>query len=232
MNNRVSNGIFGKIIRTLGFILLLASSVLIASELVLANSSYSLVANLEPYANMVGDITSQVGFAVESYALLGLIVGLLLLTWALRKGIILRLLITVLLVFVFADAADNANGLFAGTLLAVPSFVTSGVDLVSSYLDQLINVSPYVVPGASLLLVLFLWGLFANKKPKRFSVTLVRAGLIFMLFAVIVAALPSFASATLFTADWYMIAGVALYLVTYAFFIVGSAFGIIGFLRS
>jgi hypothetical protein len=232
MNNRVSNGIFGKIIRTLGFVLLLVSSALIASQIVLANTSYSLIANLESYANMVEDATAQLGFAVDTYALLGLIVGLLLLTWSLRKGIILRLLITVSLVFVLAEAVDNANGLFAGAVLTAPVFLSDAVGYVSSYLDQLIAVSAYVVPGASLLAVLFLWGLFANKKPKRLSVNLVRVGMIFLLFAVIVAALPSMATATLFTASWYLIMGVVLYLLSYVFFILGSALGIIGFLRS
>lgn len=232
MKNRVSNGVFGKIVRTLGFILLLASSVIIVSELVLANTSYSIIAFAEPYAQMVSDIISQLGFPVYEYAFLGLIVGLLFLVWALRKGLILRLLISVLLVFVYAQAIANSTSLFAGAVLTAPAFINDSLGYVASYIDQALNASVYVQPGAVLALVFLLWALFANKKPKRFSVTLLRAGSIFLLLAVIAAGVPAFASISFFASATYLMITLILYLIAYIFFIAGSVFGVLGFGRS
>ena len=232
MKNRVSNGVFGKIVRTLGFILVLISSVLILSEIVLANTSNSILAYAEPYAQLVQDAIAPIGFNFGEYALFAFVVGLLFLVWALRKGLILRLLITVLLVFVFVEAIANQNGLFTGIVLVAPSFVNSAVSLVETYLDQAVSASPYIIPGASLVLVLFLWTLFANKKPKRASVSVVRLASLFLLLAIIVAALPLVASASVFTQSWYVTVQLVLYVLSYALFILGSAFGILGFLRS
>lgn len=230
MNNRVSNGIVGKTFRTLGFILLLASSVLILSELVL-NTSNSVSAFAEPYAQMVDDFVSNLGFAVVEYALLGLILGFLFIIWAIRKGIVLRLLITALLVFVLAEAVANNSALFTGIALVQVSFLESAVSSVESYLNDLIAYSDYVVPGANLALAFFLWVLFANKKPKRLSVNLLRVGAIFLLLAVIAAGLPAMVSINFATASWYLIVEFVLYALAYVFFILGGVFGILGFSR-
>ena len=232
MKNRISNGVFGKIIRTLGYVLLLVSSVLILSELVLANTSYSLIAFLEPYANIVVNLVNQLGVSVVQYAFIGLVVGLLFLVWALRKGIILRLLISLLLIFVLAESVFHSNILFTGVLLTVPAFLDTAVTSVGSFIDQIISASSYVAPGAVLILVLFLWALFANKKPKRLSVNLVRTATVFLLFAVILAALPSIFTVSLFTASWYIIVTLVFYILTYALYILGGVFGVIGFGRS
>ncbi len=232
MNNRVSNGVFGKIVRTLGFILLLAASVLILSQLVIATSDDSIFASLKSYAQMVPDNIPSSTAVIWNFAYLGLVVGLLFLVWSLRKGIILRLLISILLVFVFGESIANGTILFTGVALDNASFLNSAISSVSSYIDQVVSASPYVVPGASVLLALFLWFLFANKKPKRMSVQVVRAGSIFLLLAVLVAALPAIVSSGVFTAVWFITIETALYVLAYVLFIIGSVLGILGFARS
>lgn len=233
MNNRVSNGVFGKIVRTFGFLLLLVSSVLILTDIILTNAAtISFLSFASPYAQMVEDIVTSLGFQVAEYIFLALVVGLLFLIWAIRKGLILRVLITVLLLFVYVEAIYNTNPLFIGFTPTAPLFISSSLGLISTYLDQAITASPYIVPGASLLLVLFLWMLFANKKPKRFSVTMVRVGSIFLVLAVIVAAIPQIVSLSFAAADWYIMVTVLLYAATYLFYSVGSAFGVLGFARS
>ncbi len=232
MNNRVSNRAVGKIFRTLGFILVLASSIIILSQLVLTNTSNSVMAFLEPYANMAQNVIDQLGFPIEEYAFLGFIVGLLFLVWALRKGLILRLLLSVLLIFVFAEGVVNDNALFMGILLPNASFIDSAGNQIGSYVNQLVAQSPYVVPGASLLAGLFLWFLFANKKPKRLSVQVIRVASIFLLLAIMSASLVIVLSSPIFAEPWYITVELVLYALSYVLFILSGVLGLLGFARS
>src|SRR5690554_4045265 len=107
MNKRVYNSTFGKIVRTLGFLLVLVSSLYIATFLVIQNSTLPLVGNILPFAEMIDDMIDSLPAFIGDYVGLLLIVGLLMITWAIRRGIILRVLITVLLLFGYFESAIN-----------------------------------------------------------------------------------------------------------------------------
>lgn len=231
MKNRVSNGVFGKTLRTLGFIILLVSSVLLFSQLILTTSN-SVSDFLEPYAELVDDFASSLGFAVLEYAILGFLVGLLLIIWVIRKGFILRVLITVSALFVLVDIIVNQSALFTGLYVMPASFLESAAGSIETLFNDLVAVSKYIVPGVVLLLTLCLYILFANKKPRRLSIRALRVSMFFLILALIVRGLPLFVTFSFSTSSWYLMIDFILYSLFYGFVIVGSAIGITGFFRS
>ncbi|MFA7423408.1 MAG: hypothetical protein WCZ00_06695 [Acholeplasmataceae bacterium] len=168
---------------------------------------------------------------IGDYVGLLLIVGLLMITWAIRRGIVLRVLITVLLLFGYFESAINDSSSLAPIILDQPAFMTSILDLVEPFYDQIVGLSEYVVPGAMLAAPMFLWALFANKKPGRFSVLMLRLGSIALFLAILMLQVGELFLADLALENWYLTVQTSLYLVTYLAFLVGSVFGVLGFSR-
>jgi len=231
MNKRVYNSTFGKIVRTLGFLLVLVSSLYIATFLVIQNSTLPLVGNILPFAEIIDDMIDSLPAFIGDYVGLLLIVGLLMITWAIRRGIVLRVLITVLLLFGYFESAINDSSSLAPIILDQPAFMTSILDLVEPFYDQIVGLSEYVVPGAMLAAPMFLWALFANKKPGRFSVLMLRLGSIALFLAILMLQVGELFLADLALENWYLTVQTSLYLVTYLAFLVGSVFGVLGFSR-
>ena len=231
MNKRVYNSTFGKIVRTLGFLLVLVSSLYIATFLVIQNSTLPLVGNILPFAELVDDMIQTLPAFIGDYVGLLLIVGLLMITWAIRRGIILRVLITVLLLFGYFESAINNSSSLAPINLAHPAFMASILDLVEPFYDQIVGLSEYVVPGAMLAAPMFLWALFANKKPGRFSVLMLRLGSIALFLAILMLVVGNLFLADLAAENWYLTVQTSLYMVTYLVFLVGGVFGVLGFSR-
>lgn len=231
MNKRVYNSTFGKIVRTLGFLLVLVSSLYIATFLVIQNSTLPLVGNILPFAEIIDDMIDSLPAFIGDYVGLLLIVGLLMITWAIRRGIVLRVLITVLLLFGYFESAINDSSSLAPIILDHPAFMTSILDLVEPFYDQIVGLSEYVVPGAMLAAPMFLWALFANKKPGRFSVLMLRLGSIALFLAILMLTVGELFLADLALENWYLTVQTSLYMVTYLAFLVGSVFGVLGFSR-
>lgn len=231
MNKRVYNSTFGKIVRTLGFLLVLVSSLYIATFLVIQNSTLPLVGNILPFAEIVDDMIQTLPAFIGDFVGLLLIVGLLMITWAIRRGIVLRVLITVLLLFGYFESAINNSSSLAPINLAHPAFMVSILDLVEPFYNQIVNLSEYVVPGAMLAAPMFLWALFANKKPGRFSVLMLRLGSITLFLAILMLVVGDLFLTDLAAANWYLTVQTSLYMVTYLVFLVGGVFGVLGFSR-
>lgn len=231
MNKRVYNSTFGKIVRTLGFLLVLVSSLYIATFLVIQNSTLPLVGNILPFAEIVDDMIQTLPAFIGDFVGLLLIVGLLMITWAIRRGIVLRVLITVLLLFGYFESAINNSSSLAPINLAHPAFMVSILDLVEPFYNQVVNLSEYVVPGAMLAAPMFLWALFANKKPGRFSVLMLRLGSITLFLAILMLVVGDLFLTDLAAANWYLTVQTSLYMVTYLVFLVGGVFGVLGFSR-
>lgn len=231
MNKRVYNSTFGKIVRTLGFLLVLVSSLYIATFLVIQNSTLPLVGNILPFAEIVDDMIQTLPAFIGDFVGLLLIVGLLMITWAIRRGIVLRVLITVLLLFGYFESAINNSSSLAPINLAHPAFMVSILDLVEPFYNQVVNLSEYVVPGAMIAAPMFLWALFANKKPGRFSVLMLRLGSITLFLAILMLVVGDLFLTDLAAANWYLTVQTSLYMVTYLVFLVGGVFGVLGFSR-
>lgn len=231
MNKRVYNGTFGKIVRTLGFLLVLVSSIYISTYLVIQNATVPFVDKILPFAEMSEDIIDKLPTFIADYIGLALVLGLILLTWAIRKGVVLRVLITVVLLFGYLESAINNSSSLAPITLANPSWMVTVLDLVESFYTQLIDLSEFIVPGIMVAAPMFLWALFANKKPGRFSVLMLRLGTIVLFLAVVMLVVGDLFLGALSVESWYQTVQTVLYMLTYLLFLVGSVFGVIGFTR-
>lgn len=231
MNKRVYNSTFGKIVRTLGFLLVLVSSLYISTYLIIQNDTLPFVSSLLPFAQQLEGIINTLPAFIADYVGLLLIVGLILLTWAIRKGIILRVLITVVLLFGYLESAINNSSSLAPITLANPSWMSTVLNLVDSFYTQIIGLSEFVIPGVMVAAPMFLWALFANKKPGRFSVLMMRLGSIALFLAIVSLVLGDLFLTSLAAENWYLTVQTALYMVTYLVFVVGGLFGVIGFSR-
>jgi len=229
VNKRVYNKTLGKIVRTLGFLLILASSLFISVALILEFDTLPFIDNLTPYATQADGILANIPYIAE-YAGLGLVAGLILLLWAIRKGLILRVVLTVVLVFGFVVSSIDGTSQLVPLVLAAPSWLAGVVDMISDYVNQVTAMSEYVVPGVAVAAPFLLWILFAYKKPGRFSLFLLRLGSITLFLAVLMLVAESFVS-SLSGIDIYGTIKIMLYIVSYLFFVVGSLFGTLGFAR-
>ncbi|BCR36200.1 hypothetical protein [Mariniplasma anaerobium] len=231
MNKRVYNSTFGKIVRTLGFLLVLVSSLYISTYLIIQNDTLPFVSSLLPFAQQLEGIIDTLPAFIADYIGLFLVVGLILLTWAIRKGIILRVLITVVLLFGYLESAINSSSSLVPITLTNPSWMSTVLNLVDSFYISIIGLSEFVIPGVMVAAPMFLWALFANKKPGRFSVLMMRLGSIALFLAILSLVLGDLFLTTLALQNWYMTVQIALYMVTYLLFVVGGVFGFIGFSR-
>jgi len=230
LNKRVYNKAFGKIVRTLGFILVLISSLYIATSLVIENNTLPLMDKLEPFAQLVGGYLSQIQILTQ-YAGMALVVGLILILWAIRKGLILRLLLTLVLLFGFFSSALDRTSALAPIVLDTPSWLNSVTAFLKTYINQLTSISTYVAPGIAVAAPFLLWILFAYKKPGRFSIFMLRMGSIALFLAILMFYVAELFVESLQTVDIYGTIQTLLYIVTYLFFIVGGLFGTLGVTR-
>lgn len=234
MKNRVYNGTVGKIFRTLGFLLVLAASVFMGAGII-TNPDYasiSGISNLTSVANQILGVLNETAYAFASLTL-----GLIFLVFAIRKGVVVKVLLTVLLVVAYvASLADESlvgvYSYYAPVLrTALPSFLSFLDPAVFDLLEQGLNLSEYVLPALYAVVAFLAWVVFAYKKPKRISVTFLRVGALLLFFAVLVTGIKEVLAPNLLTQTFAQTAYVYGYLLAYAFFAVGSVFGVIGFAR-
>lgn len=230
MNKRVYNKTFGKIVRTLGFLLILASSIFIGTALVLENDTLPFIDNLTPFATIADGILANIPL-IADYAGLLLVVGLILLLWAIRKGLILRVLLTVVLLFGFIESSISGTSQLVPVTLASPSWLAGVLGMIEPLVNQLTAMSPYVIPGVAVAAPFLLWMLFAYKKPGRFSLFMLRLGSIALFLAVLMLAVANLFVTSLLTVDIYNTIEIMLYIVTYLLFVIGGAFGVLGVTR-
>ena len=227
MKKRVYNKTFGKIVRTLGFLLILAVSA-IFTALLIDNSTASFLSSLQP---IVTEIINLLPTELYNYLGMGFLVGLLLLIWAIRRGFFLRILITIVLLGLFVIESYNAVSFLVGYWMYTPTWLADFINSQSSLMDQLLDISPWIAPGVALFAVMLLWGVFANARPKRFSLFLLRFSTITLFLGVVALALQFNLTATFTTADWYVVIMDVLYILSYALIALGALFGTIGFYR-
>jgi len=231
MKKRVYNSTVGKIFRTLGFLLVLVSSVYISTYLLLQNTTLPFVGALLPFAEIVEGVINALPQMISEYVGLALVVGLLLIIWVIRKGVVLRVLITLLLLFGYFESAINNSSALAAITLDYPSWMGAVLDFVEPFYNQLVSISEYIVPIAMLSAPIFLWGLFANKKPGRFSIFMLRVGSTTLFLAILMLVVGQNLITSLGTQNWYLTIETVFYLLTYLLFLVGGVFGVIGFSR-
>ena len=230
MNKRVYNKAFGKIVRTLGFILILVSSVFLAVQLILTYQTLPFIETLLPYAEMVNDFVAPYVF-ISEYAVLALIVGEIFILWAIRKGIILRVLLTVTLVFLFVENSFSGQSVLVPIAVDSPAWLGNILGFIEGPFEQLVALSEYIIPGVTVAVPFLLWVLYAYKKPGRFSLLMLRLGSITLFLAIAMLIVKNLFVPSLADVEIYGTITTVLYILTYLLNAVGGLFGTLGFAR-
>jgi len=228
VKNNVYNKTFGKLVRTLGFLLILASSLFIVTQLILENEELPLIGVLTPFATMIDQIIQSQPI-IGDYVGLALVLGFLLITWAITKSIVLKVLVTAVLLFFYIEGVLSGTSPIAPIILATPDWFMSLVISLESIVLQLSDTSPYVVPGVALFAPIMLWSVF-NKKPARFSLFLCRIASTTMFLAILLGFAGSFLP-IISELGFAEVIRIALYILVYLAFVAGGAFGVLGFSR-
>ena len=230
MNKRVYNKAFGKIVRTLGFMLVLISSVFLAVELILTYQTLPFIETLLPYAQMVSDFTSQYAF-ISQYAVLALVVGQIFILWAIRKGLILRVLLTLTLVFLFVENSFSGQSVLVPIAVDSPAWLGNILGFIEGPFEQLVALSEYIIPAVTVAVPFLLWVLYAYKKPGRFSIFMLRLGSITLFLAIAMLIVKNLFVPSLADVEIYGTITTVLYILTYLLNAIGGLFGTLGFAR-
>ncbi len=228
VKNHVYNKTFGKIVRTLGFLLILAASLFIVTQLILENEELPLIGVLTPFAIQIDQIIQSQPM-INDYVGLGLILGFLLITWAIAKSMFLKVLVTVVLLFFYVEGILSGTSPIAPIILATPDWFRNIVISLEPFVIQLSETSPYVVPGVALSAPMLLWFVF-NKKPSRLSLYLARIATTTLFLAIL---LQFFGSLIPIISAMGIaeVIRVALYIIVYLAFVASGALGVLGFGR-
>jgi hypothetical protein len=230
MNKRVYNKAFGKIVRTLGFLLILVSSVFLAVQLILTYQTLPFIDSLVPFADMVNDVVAPYAFLSE-YAVLALIVGQIFILWAIRRGLILRVLLTVTLVFLFVENSFAGESVLVPIAVDSPAWLGNVLGFIEGPFDQLVALSEYIIPGVTVAVPFLLWVLYAYKKPGRFSLFMLRLGSITLFLAIAMLIVQELFVPSLGDVEIYGTINTVLYILTYLLNALGGVFGTLGFAR-
>jgi hypothetical protein len=230
MNKRVYNKAFGKIVRTLGFLLILVSSVFLAVQLILTYQTLPFIETLVPFADMVNDVVAPYAFLSE-YAVLALIVGQIFILWAIRRGLILRVLLTVTLVFLFVENSFAGESVLVPIAVDSPDWLGNVLGFIEGPFDQLVALSEYIIPGVTVAVPFLLWVLYAYKKPGRISLFMLRLGSITLFLAIALLIVQELFVPSLGDVEIYGTINTVLYILTYLLNALGGVFGTLGFAR-
>jgi hypothetical protein len=234
MKKQVHNGPVGKVFRTLGFLLVLVASLVITIKIVLHpdNQDLAVVSQLTSFAEIGNDFIADITLLSETtYVLLALTVGLLFIVWAIREGIVLRVLLTVLLLAGFIFGAASSQSYLVPIELVNPDWLQSILANLEDTLSEVTAISQFVVPGIALATAVLLWAVFAYKKPSRISTLLPRLSTTTLFLAILLSFVGHEIMPSLLDLDIFVMVYVLLYIVTYAVFALASAFGVLGFAR-
>jgi hypothetical protein len=234
MNKRVYNKTFGKIVRTLGFLLILISSVFLAVQLILTYNTLPFISTIEPYAIMVNDILASQGSIatiISEYALIGVIVGQIMILWAIRRGLILRVILTVTFVFLFVENSIAGESVLVPIMVDSPAWVAGVLDLVRQPFEQLVALSEYIIPGVTVAVPFLLWVVYAYKKPGRLSIFMLRLGALTLFLSILALIVTELFVPSLADIEIVGTIVTVLYILTYLLNALGGVFGVLGFAR-
>jgi len=233
MKNYVENQLLGKFFRTIGYALLFVSSSLISLALVFEPSAdFIMIDRIRDTLQPVQDFVLSVDLIQDSfYYLFSFLIGMVLIFWTLVKSTFVKLVQTLVLVVLFALIFHTQDKTLIPISFSNPTWITDSLAMVDSYINQLLALSEdFVMPLAALLGTLVIWQVFATKKPKRLSTLTMRVGSVILFLAVLFFFAGFAFEDFLDTSIVDNIRGYA-YVLSFDLFVLGSAFGILGFMR-
>jgi hypothetical protein len=125
----------------------------------------------------------------------------------------------------------NLSGHLTFLPLLYPEWMEDILVSANELIIQLDNIHEYIVHAAVIAVPILLWYVFANKKPGRISLFLLRIGATFLFLAAGMLVVASEFATSMMTNDLYIQVMISLYTLTYLLFVAGSALGIVGFMK-
>jgi hypothetical protein len=223
-----------KLLRTLSFVFLLSVFSLFIMHLLFETQvEFILMDLIRPLLQPFQDIITSIDILSNTFYILSALVGgLLLFTWTVSKSVLINVFLTVTIVLSYLVMLSEETLYISYMELLRPEFLNVLFDLINPLLEELLSLHEFV--GLLIVFVTFilLTLLLVFRKPKRFSLTLVRVGVDLLLLALFV----EFAKVVLI--DSFIPANIYDYIKNYSFLIgydfisLGSIFGILGFFRN
>lgn len=223
-----------KLLRTLSFVLLAAVFSLFIFHLIFETQvEFILMDQLRPLLQPIQDTIASIDFLSDTfYILTTLILGLLLFTWTVSKSVLIKVLLTVS-IFLSYLVMLSEETLFIGYMdLVRPDFLNPVFDIINPMLEQLLTLHEFVGLLTVFITFVLLTLLLVFRKPKRFSLTLVRIGVDLVLLALFVEFAKVVLIDSFIPANIYEIIKNYSLLFGYDFIIFGSLIGILGFFRN
>lgn len=226
--NKVENGAVARLIRTVGFFLVLVASVFLGVK-ALGAINVEFINNLiDPINNVISNDLQD----LADYIYIVLLAGLLLLLWTQSRSYFARIFITVitlLITFVVNSVPqifEVFNFVDVNNLIPFLPEVTSLNDILSDFF----NITKWLVLLITLP-ILLLFMLFGYKKPKRISSQFLSNGLLLLFLTTIVIYLPSLLDLNWYDAQWFNYVAYSLLSLSFVVTTLGSTFGVLGLFR-
>jgi hypothetical protein len=112
-----------------------------------------------------------------------------------------------------------------------PTWLSGLQSTILPIYQSILAISEYVIGGVAIGVPIFLWYIFAKKKPNRFSIMLLRIGSTTLFLGSAMAIIANQFATGMLTNALYMQALISLLALSYLLFVVGSLFGFLGFSR-
>mgnify|MGYP001039457058 FL=1 len=232
--NKDQTSTLTKLLRTLSFVLLAAVfSVFIFHLIFDTQVEFVLMDQLRPLLQPIQDTIASIEVLSDTfYILTTMILGILLFTWTVSKSVLIKVLLTVSIVLSYLVMLSEET-LFIGYMDFVrPEFLNPVFDIINPLLVQLLTLHEFVGLLTVFITFVLLTLLLAFRKPKRFSLTLVRIGVDILLLALFVEFAKVVLIDSFVPANIYEVIKNYSLLIGYDFIIFGSLFGILGFFRN
>lgn len=207
-------GTFQKVLRTIGYVLVLLSSLFFITKIMATNTELTL---LSPFLGITEPINEALKF-LNDYIAIVFAVGFLLIVFVIRSKFTFILMLIVTIAIIIFPAAELRH-LF-GVELTNLSFIPNS-------LDDIIASNKFIGPIFLVLVAAFLNLALRNKKPKRFSLFWYGIGTTILIVTTILSAVK-IEEVIGDMGLGFPITGY-LFIIIYALFSVGSVFGILGF---
>ncbi|MDL2292928.1 hypothetical protein LJC17_05020 [Acholeplasma sp. OttesenSCG-928-E16] len=223
MRKPVENSIIGRLIRTIGYIGFLLSMAIYLVFLVNELGIQQLESVINPLMDLIKQMKLEDLFIVTIVHFS----SLLLLVWCLSKNLVLRIITSVLLVFMFGSVVSR------GIIISYGVGLIISPEGLNNFLNPIFQVINGGFAGLSLIFefvaLFFVWMIFAYKRPKRVATSLIHFAYFIGAFAAVTVGLQVFVNLALNE--------IVLNICNYVFIgfqvlaIIGSVFGILGIFR-
>lgn len=215
---KVQNGPLTRLIRTIGYLLILVSSLVISvTALNLLNVGF-ITTNILPVTNFIDNNLEK----VTTFKYLILTVGLIVLMWTQSKSLFFRIFNTILVTLSVIVIAVLDKEVF-GFIINNSGLQTMFTDLVTKF--EWFKGAIFLIP------LFFVYLLLAYKKPARISTQVITSGLMFLVIVLIGSNIQHFLNATWLSSNIYLTVLEWMKAIGFTLVTVGSAFGVLGFLR-